>query len=258
MIIYDINAIFNLKKKKILLPVEIKRNIDDIIDSLEKKINKKNKLEFQLNNNNSYVSIFKTEENNKYNLIEKKINITLNSLSKINYNQVNISLKDILDSCQNNREQYEKYAFNIIKDNSIKINMLSEFYIKLLSNIKFKDIIEIEVDKNINCILNKEIFNYNSNGFIIYIGQLYNYKFLSFKQLQIIIEFFISNIENEYYTEKIIVYLYELLKTIKDIELMNFFKNEYKTKIEYIYEHNTKISTKLKFKLLDINELTNK
>lgn len=258
MIIYDINAIFYIKKKDVLLPKDLKKNIDFINASLDSKITKKYKYDTFRNTKETYIATFKNTENNQFNSVEKKINIILNSLSKVNYNQVNKNLQDILETSLVNREEYEKYAFNIIKENSIKISMLSNQYIKLINNINFKKIVENEIKNNVNYIINKDVFNKNNNGFIIYIAHLYNHKFLNNDQLQNIIDSLIEDIEEDFFSEKVITYLYDLLKTINDKEVITSFKNKYKTKIVQIYNSNEKISMKLKFKLLDINELDDK
>ena len=255
MIIYDINVILHLKKKNISLPKDIKKNIDFINNILENKITKKSKYDTFRNGKETYLATFKNQENNQFNSIEKKINIILNSLSKVNYNQVNKNLQDILESSSIKRVEYEKYNFNIIKENSIKISLLSNQYIKLVNNINFKNIIENEIKNSFKYILNKEVFDKNNNGFIIYIGELYNNKFLNIDQLQDIIDSLIEDIEKDFFSEKVITYLYELLKTIKDKNIITLFKNKYKNKIDQIYHNNEKISMKLKFRLLDINEL---
>lgn len=255
MIIYDINVILYLKKKDVSLPNDIKKSIDFINSSLENKITKKYKYDTYKSTKETYLTTFKNQENNQFNSVEKKINIILNSLSKVNYNQVNKNLQDILESSNINREEYEKYAFNIIKENSIKISMLSNQYIKLINNINFKNIVENEIKSNVYYITNKNIFDKNNNGFITYIAHLYNEKFLNINQLQDIIDSLIQDIEKEFFSEKVIIYLYELLKPINDKEVIASFKNKYKTKIDQIYNTNEKISMKLKFRLLDINEL---
>lgn len=257
MILYEINAIFNLKKKNILLPIEIKKSIDIISNNLENRYNKRNKIDLFKNDKEAGMTTSFNKECIKFNLIEKKINIILNSLSKVNYSQVNKNLIEILDSCLDNRDKYEKYILNIVKDNSIKINMLSGYYIELLNNINSRSIIDQEVNENINFILSRDIFNKNnSNGFITYIGQLYNHNFLSTDQLQSIIDSLVLGIEDKVYFEKSIIYLYELLKTIKDDQVITSFKTKYKPSIDKIYQNNDFINMKLKFKLLDITELS--
>jgi len=203
-------------------------------------------------------------------LIKQDINGCLNKLSLGNFDHLYPKISELMEKYDN-----WDYFIDLLFNKSIIQPIFCPIYVKLLKKINNNEMIMELLETKIknyedilsnhqirdNSELNYDEFCQNNKNKIIkggysqFIGELYMFDLCKYKTILTNINLFVKNIENNDDTfEDNIICLDKLSRTIKGA--MNIHdKYTLKKSIETIINTNSSLTTRLKFKLMDLVDI---